>query len=116
MQQLHSWWTSPAAQPLPASTQGPHQLETWLRETCMALEKRAKEVAQPRTLPKTALALCTHHKDLQQLALQGEVKAGRVTHSLEGRAEVGDALHQRKLVLQVLRPKREEHSLNCGKG
>ena len=28
MQQLHSWWTSPAAQPLPASTQGPHQLET----------------------------------------------------------------------------------------
>ena len=82
----------------------------------MALGKRAKEVAQPRTLPKTALALCTHHKDLQQLALQGEVKAGRVTHSLEGRAQVGDALHQRKLVLQVLRPKREEHSLNCGKG
>ena len=73
-------------------------------------------MAQPKTPLQTALALGTHRQDLQQLALQGGVKAGRVTHCLEGRAEVCDALQQRKRVLQVLRPKREEHSFNCGKG
>ena len=76
----------------------------------------ASPVAQPKTPLQRALALGTHHQDLQQLALQKGGKEGGATHSIEGRAEVSDALHQRELVLQVLKPKKKEHSLNCGKG
>ena len=107
-----------SAQLLPASTQGPHQLETcargrpvWLRGT------EPHGTAQNSTADSSGSRPSPSGSPFkEQLALQGGVEAGRVTHSLEGRAEVSDALNQCKRVLQVLRPKREEHSLNCGKG
>ena len=105
--------------PLPSRCLPAHKVPTsWRRvaERDLYGSGEPSLMAQPKTPLQTALALGTHRQDLQQLALQGGVKAGRVTRCLEGRAEVRDALQQRKRVLQVLRPKREEHSLNCGKG
>ncbi|POI18831.1 hypothetical protein CIB84_017424, partial [Bambusicola thoracicus] len=111
--------TSGGPSPLPSRCLPAHKVPTSWRRVAEGGPYGFREpslLAQPKTLLQTALALGTHRQDLQQLALQGGVKAGRVTHSMEGRAEVTDALQQRKRVLQVLRPKREEHSLNCGKG
>ena len=87
-----------------------------MAEEDLYASREASLMAQPRTPLQTALALGTHYQDLQQRALQGGVKPDRVTDSLEGRAEDSDALHQCEVVLPLLRPKREEHSLNCGKG
>ena len=70
----------------------------------------------PKLPCKTALALGTHLQDQQQLVLQDRMEAAQVPHSLDGTADLKDALRHGKIGLQVLGPKREENPWNWRKG
>lgn len=68
-------------------------------------------------LPRvTVPATGTHQQGLCHLLLRGQLKAASITHSLDGRADLSDTLHQGELELHLLRAKRAKHPLNSLQG
>lgn len=103
-------WAQESSRTLPGDGHSCQTLAAALRSSHAAEGDLPASWHGPKLPCKTALALGTHLQDQQQLVLQDRMEAAQVPHSLDGTADLKDALRHSKIGLQVLGPRREEEN------